>query len=193
MPQLLNMVAGLAAVVCVGGVVATKLIDRPRAATPAKEAVAQRESVARPVPSAAVQPPPSAPAPPPWASSGYGVVTIEPGPGGHYIADVDIQGRRLQMLVDTGASIIALTEEDARAVGIFPSYSDYAVPISTANGSIKAAPVMLREVRIRGISVRDVRAVVLPRGAAAGSLLGMSFLQKLRGFEVASGRLILRQ
>ena len=65
--------------------------------------------------------------------------------------------------------------------------------MSTANGSVNAAPVTLREVRIDRIVLRDVDAVVLPQGRLSGSLLGMSFLRRLASFEVSKGRLVLTQ
>lgn len=111
---------------------------------------------------------------------------------GHFQADVAIEGRRVSMLVDTGASIVALTAEDAAAAGIRPAPGDFTRSIATANGSVAVAPVLLREVRIGDIVVRDVAAVVVPRGRLGTSLLGMSFLRELRGFDVADNRLTLR-
>jgi aspartyl protease family protein len=111
---------------------------------------------------------------------------------GHFIADPNINGTRVSMLVDTGASVVALSAEDAGRIGVRPLPADFTVPISTANGVTLAAPVTLREVAIGGIVVRDVRAVVMPRGRLAGSLLGMSFLRKLSHFEFANDRLTLK-
>jgi aspartyl protease family protein len=111
---------------------------------------------------------------------------------GHYHAQVEILGRRVPMLVDTGASIVALTQEDAAAFGVHVSPGDYTVALATASGMAKGAPATLREMRVEGILARDVEAVVLPRGVAGRSLLGMSFLRTLRGFEIADGRLVLR-
>jgi|SRR5262245_2904851 len=111
---------------------------------------------------------------------------------GHFIADPNINGTRVSMLVDTGASVVALSAEDASRIGMRPLPADFTVPISTANGVALAAPVMLREIAIGGIVVRDVRAVVMPRGRLNGSLLGMSFLRKLSHFEFANDRLTLK-
>ena len=96
-------------------------------------------------------------------------------------------------LLLTGATIVALSNEDAGRIGVHPSQSDYTVPMSTANGVAKAARVRLREVRVGQVSAHDVEAVVMPAGLLRESLLGMSFLKQLSGFEVASGRLVLRQ
>lgn len=111
---------------------------------------------------------------------------------GHYVVHPSIDNFRIKMLVDTGASLVALTAGDARALGIRLSSSDYKMSLSTANGSVRGARVNLREVRLGSILVRNVEAVVLPEGALSMSLLGTSFLGKLRGYEVQTGRMVLR-
>ena len=111
---------------------------------------------------------------------------------GHYVVHPSIDNFRVQMLVDTGASLVALTAKDASALGIRPSPGDYKMKLNTANGTVRGARVNLREVRLGSILVRNVEAVVLPEGALSMSLLGTSFLAKLRGYEVQTGRMILR-
>ena len=138
-------------------------------------------------------PPASAQAVATQAGSGYGRVDLRPDAGGQYQAQVDIEGMRIAMLVDTGATLISLTSEDASRLGIRPAPSDYSVDIQTANGIAKAARVRLNEVRLETLSVRSVDAIVLPRDVRGKSLLGMSFLKKLGGFEIAQGTLVLRQ
>ncbi len=125
-------------------------------------------------------------------SSGFGNVVLSPDRGGQYRALVEIDGQTIPMLVDTGATVVALRHEDAAMLGINPAPSDYVVPISTANGELRAAPARLREARLENIIVPDVRAVVLPQGALAQSLLGMSFMSKLSGFEIAAGQLVMK-
>jgi aspartyl protease family protein len=112
---------------------------------------------------------------------------------GHFLAQTRVNGVQIDTMVDTGASVIALTLEDAARIGIFPNASDYRVGLSTANGSVAAAPVRLREVRLGGILVNDVEAVVLPSGRLRLSLLGMSFLRRLSSFQVANGSLLLKE
>ena len=114
-------------------------------------------------------------------------------PDGHFHANAEIEGQRLPMLVDTGATIIALTYEDAGTLGVRPDSSRFDVAMSTANGVAKGARVMLHSVAVSGVRVYDVQAVVMPRGALGQSLLGMSYLSKLAAFESRDGRLILRQ
>ena len=96
------------------------------------------------------------------------------------------------MMVDTGASLVALSAEDAAKVGIRPNPGAYSRPISTANGNVMVAPVRIRELRVGDIAVRDVEAVVVPEGRLGTSLLGMSFLRRLKGFDMAGGRLTLK-
>ncbi len=111
---------------------------------------------------------------------------------GHYVVHPMIDSFRVKMLVDTGASLVALTAGDAKALGIRPAAADYKMALSTANGTVRGARVNLREVRLGAILVRNVEAVVLPEGALSMSLLGTSFLGKLRGYEVQTGRMVLR-
>ena len=111
---------------------------------------------------------------------------------GHFVVHPTLDGRRIRMLVDTGASLIALSHEDARLVGLNPAPRDYTRRIATANGVVEAAPVRFSEVKVGGIAVRGVDALVLPPGRLGTSLLGMSFLKRLGGFEVTQGRLVLK-
>jgi aspartyl protease family protein len=111
---------------------------------------------------------------------------------GQYSTDVEINGSRIHMLVDTGASSVALSYEDAAAIGIYPAPADYKYAVSTANGTGRVARVVLRDVRVGSLVVYDVEALIGERGALGSSLLGMTFLSKLR-MEVASGALVLRQ
>jgi len=111
---------------------------------------------------------------------------------GHFVVHPTLDGKRVRMLVDTGASFVALSHEDARLAGISVSPRDYTRRVATANGIVEAAPVRLAEVKIGDISVRSVEALVLPPGKLGTSLLGMSFLKRLGGFEIAQGRLILK-
>ena len=112
---------------------------------------------------------------------------------GHFELQARIHGRSIGFLVDTGASLVILRASDAAGIGIRPMRSDYTATVSTANGKIKAAPAKLERVELGGITVYDVPALVLPDEALGRNLLGMSFLSKLKRFEVANGRLVLEQ
>ncbi len=120
-------------------------------------------------------------------------VVIQPGRNGHFEVEGRVDGRRLHFMVDTGASVIALTERDAAMLGIHPAARDYSATVKTANGNVRAAPVELNMVEIDDLVVRNVAAMVLPDGALSDNLLGLSFLQRLRRFEYADGRLVLEQ
>jgi aspartyl protease family protein len=112
---------------------------------------------------------------------------------GHFQIDGRIDGRRLTFMVDTGASVIALTAEDAASLGIHPSESEFTTMVKTANGVVHAAPIELGMVEIEDLSVHNVAALVLPEGALSENLLGMSFLSRLHRWEFADGKLVLEQ
>jgi aspartyl protease family protein len=110
---------------------------------------------------------------------------------GHFITMAEIEHTPIMVLVDTGASVVALSYEDAEQAGLAPRTLTYDVPINTTNGRVEAARVVLDRVEIGNVLVRDVEGVVLPRGAYEGTLLGMSFLNKLSRFKVENGTLFL--
>ena len=109
------------------------------------------------------------------------------------MTDGRIDGQRIDFMVDTGASVVALNEKSAARFGLRPSRSDYNATVTTANGTIKAARTRLAMIELGGLVVRDVDAMVLPDEALSENLLGLSFLSKLKRFEYASGRLVLEQ
>lgn len=165
---------------------ATKM-DPGKSGAPARAAETTRP--AEPVRSAALT---QAQRPPDQSRATGGRVEIAADSMGQFSAQVEIDGRRLKMLVDTGATFISLSHEDAASLGLRLPPSAYTTPLATANGELRAARTTLRNVRVNGITAYDVQAIVLPRGASSVSLLGMSFLSKLGGFEVARGNLILK-
>jgi aspartyl protease family protein len=120
-------------------------------------------------------------------------VVISPGRNGHFQVEGRIDGRRLNFMVDTGASVIALTERDAASLGIHPAERDYVAAVRTANGVVRAAPVELNIVEIDDLIVHNVAAMVLPDGALSDNLLGLSFLSRLHRFEYSDGKLVLEQ
>lgn len=112
---------------------------------------------------------------------------------GHYRVDLEVNGRSLGAMVDTGATVVAMSHDDARRAGIYLTPKDYTHQVRTANGIAKVAPVTLSRVRLGDIIVRNVEGVVTEEGAMDGTLLGMSFLSRLSRFEIRSGRLILQE
>jgi aspartyl protease family protein len=123
--------------------------------------------------------------------AGY-VVEVKAGPNGHFVTTAHVNLRPITVMVDTGATTVALTYEDATRLGVFVHDRDYTGRTHTANGIARFAPVVLDSISIGDITVRNVEAVVLPPGKLGTSLLGMSFLKRLGGFEIAQGRLILK-
>jgi aspartyl protease family protein len=143
-----------------------------------------------------VQPAPAAlpaPAARPGSRSGFGVVELSPDRNAQYATDIEIGGARIHALVDTGASHVMLTAEDARAANIDPPASAYTAAVQTANGTVMLAPTRLRELRVGQISVSNVEALVARPGQTGVSLLGMSFLRKLTSFQVADGHFLMKQ
>jgi aspartyl protease family protein len=128
----------------------------------------------------------------PEPAAGGRSVTLNKADNGHFQTDAVVDGRRIDFLVDTGASVIALRQRDAARLGIHPTPRDYTAKVSTANGLVKAAPIELNRVEVGGLSVRNVAALVLPDEALATNLLGMSFLSRVR-WEHRNGRLVLEQ
>ena len=116
---------------------------------------------------------------------------IEPGAGGHYVVDAMVNGAPITFLVDTGASSIVLTMDDAERLGLRPESLRFTQRFVTANGEVRGAPVVLREIRIGQFSLYDVPASV-NEAPLSVSLLGMSFLRRLNGYGVEDGRLVLR-
>jgi aspartyl protease family protein len=181
---MLGKLVQTAVIVTIVAIVAVKVLSKinPPAGAPTTASVA-----ARPVA------PPKAAAPLVQTSLSRGETRIAANALGQYSTDVELNGVRLHMLVDTGASSVALSYEDASAAGVLPLPNDFKYSVNTANGVAHVARVMLHQVRLGAITVYDVEAFVGERGALATSLLGMTFLSKLSRMEVADGALLLRQ
>ena len=126
------------------------------------------------------------------SSSGLTEVRIRKRIDGHFTANVAVNGKKISMMVDTGASTIVLRPEDAKKAGIDVSKLDYRVPVLTANGRTVAARVRLDEVSIGPLDRTKVDALVAQPGALTQSLLGMSFLSRLRSYEFSGDFLTLR-
>jgi aspartyl protease family protein len=119
-----------------------------------------------------------------------GEIVLHRQPNGHYYMDAAINGASVNFLVDTGASVLALSAEDARRVGIRTDRLDFAYPVSTAAGQAMAARVIVRRIDVAGHSFERVPALVL-RGSRQ-SLLGMSILERFDSLEIREDRLVLR-
>jgi aspartyl protease family protein len=122
-------------------------------------------------------------APAPAADARSRSVVIARNAQGHFDVDGRINGRRIDFVVDTGASVVALTARDAARLGIHPSRNAFVTEVKTANGTVRAAPAQLDVVAIGSLELRDVAALVLPDDALSDNLLGLSFLSRLHRFE----------
>jgi aspartyl protease family protein len=124
-------------------------------------------------------------------SHGRTVEVARTGAGDFAIAG-DVNGARVHMVLDTGASSVVLTQDDARAAGLPIALLDYTVSIDTANGRTRAAPVTLDRLAVGGLEERAVEALVVQPGQLQTSLLGMSFLNRLQSWQVVGDRLVLK-
>ena len=111
---------------------------------------------------------------------------------GDFDVTAQVNGTRMVMVLDTGASSVVLTLDDARAAGLPIEVLSYTANIDTANGRTRAAPVTLDRIAIGGLVERSVAALVAQPGQLKTSLLGMSFLNRLQSWEVRGDRLLLR-
>jgi aspartyl protease family protein len=111
---------------------------------------------------------------------------------GDFSITAEINGAPVGMVLDTGASSVVLTRDDAKAAGLPLEVLEYTVTIDTANGRTRAAPVTLDRIAIGSLAERSVNALVAQPGQLKTSLLGMSFLNRLRSWEVSGDRLFLR-
>ncbi|WP_417772192.1 retropepsin-like aspartic protease family protein [Stappia sp.] len=133
------------------------------------------------------------PAAPKAVQRGPRTLVLSVSRNGHYEVDAYFNGRPVHSLIDTGASVVALPADVARASGLNPSRADYTARVSTANGTVLAAPVTLREMRLGSIRLVNVKALVLPEGALQVPLIGMSALNRLSKVDIRSGTMRLIQ
>ena len=120
-----------------------------------------------------------------------GKVLIKGDSVGQFSSTFQLNGRTVPGMIDTGATYVAINETIAKQIGISGSELNYQYNVNTANGTIKAAHVMLDRVEIGSLKVRDVEAFVLKDKALDSMLIGMSFLKKLSSFSVKDGSLVL--
>jgi len=125
--------------------------------------------------------------------SGGRTVELKAGPHGHFYSSIRVNGRAVEAMVDTGASIVALTFEDAQSAGIHVRDPEFTHRVSTANGVARVAIITLDSVAIDDITVHNVRAAVAERGKLTKTLLGMSFLGQLSRTQMSRGVLVLEE
>ena len=132
------------------------------------------------------------PEPPRRQSSGYREALLEADQRGQYAAEVSVNGSRVRMLIDTGATQVCVSASTARRLGLSPS-GGRTLLIQTANGQSTASPTMLRSLSLDGLYMNDVEALILAPEAGEVNLLGESFLKRLMSVEQRNGMLLLRQ
>lgn len=125
-------------------------------------------------------------------ADGERAVRIRRRSDGHFIARTELNGLALTMLVDTGASTVVLRPADAQKLGIDVDRLRYSVPVQTANGTTFAASIKLKRVAVGPIEFTEIEALVAKPGALRDSLLGMSFLNRLKSYEFSGDYLTLR-
>ncbi|MAM60232.1 TIGR02281 family clan AA aspartic protease [Maritimibacter sp. UBA3975] len=119
-----------------------------------------------------------------------GVVEVPRRPDGHFYLTLDVGGTPVDFVVDTGASQVVLTMEDAARIGIDPEDLDFIGTAMTANGEVRTAPVTVDEMVLGDVTERNVR-VYVNEGMMDMSLLGMTYLSRFERIEIADDMLIL--
>jgi aspartyl protease family protein len=109
---------------------------------------------------------------------------------GHFYARVRVNGTEIRFMVDTGATNLVLSKQDARRIGISLDSLSFVLPTNTANGRVFGAGVVLDRVELGNFVDTDVRAVV-NGGRMDDSLLGMNYLDRFRSFNVEGDTLLL--
>ena len=112
---------------------------------------------------------------------------------GHFTSAFKLNGRQVDGMIDTGATLVAINSSTARRIGVSLNASDFKHQVNTANGAIKAALVTVDRLQIGKITVDGVQAVVLDDKALRTNLIGLSFLQRLEKYQVENGALLLVQ
>jgi aspartyl protease family protein len=129
---------------------------------------------------------------PGWAAQRGNAVEIARSRGGDFAVRAQINGARVSMVLDSGASAVVLTQEAAKAAGLPLEVLQYSTSVDTANGRTRAAPVTLDRLAIGNIVERSVPALIAQPGQLKTNLLGMSFLNRLESWEVRPDKLMLR-
>ena len=125
--------------------------------------------------------------------SGPRSVVIDQNESGHYKTTARMNGRRVPVLVDTGATAVAINERSARRLGINVTDSDFKHEVQTANGTALYAKATIKSIRVGGIVMDNVEAAVLRDKSLSITLLGMSFLSRLAKFEISDKQMSLLQ
>jgi aspartyl protease family protein len=179
----------IAVICCVSAVSAVGAAGAVVSLQQSRQASAAELSAPTPVAASATAGPSSAPTA--TTSSGNRDASIPKSADGHYWAQADVNGSAVRFLVDTGATAVSLSPEDARRLGFAPDSLTYSYKVMTAAGEARAAKVQLNSISVGGARIDGVDAYVIEKGLTQ-SLLGMSYLGRLSTFEATQSALILR-
>lgn len=127
------------------------------------------------------------------STAAHQMVSIPADKTGHFRTELRFNGRKVEGLIDTGATLVAMNETTARKIGITVSRSEFKYEVNTANGKARAAVVRIDSIEIGRIRVNDVDAVVMEDKSLHNTLIGMSLLKQLARFEVKDEVLLLEQ
>lgn len=125
------------------------------------------------------------------SSSFLGSVRIPRSADGHYHAEILVDRTPIRVMIDTGASVLALRESDAIAAGLHVMPSDFRHQMDTANGSVMAAAVQADEIELGSFRVERVNVAVLKDEALFQSLLGMNVLSRLGQVQFNEAELLI--
>jgi aspartyl protease family protein len=125
--------------------------------------------------------------------SGHKTVVLTANDYGHFHADAEINGRKVDFMLDTGATFVALSYETAQSLGLAPQNMRFSGRSTTANGVARVASITIDAIRIEGIVVKEVAAVVAEPGRMTQNLLGMSFIKQLSGFQLNGAALTMKE
>ena len=118
-------------------------------------------------------------------------MSIPRGPDGHFHANITANGADMPVMVDTGASLLALRQSDARRAGVFVVPADFTVTLETAAGRVQGAPATLRRLELGSVRMRDVDVIVLEDRHLSTNLLGMNILGEFTEISIKQDRLVL--
>lgn len=127
------------------------------------------------------------------ATAPAGTAVLKADAQGHYRVSMRINGKPIDGLIDTGASLVAINETTARRLGFGAGNLDFKYRVGTANGQTEAALIRLQRMEIGSIRVGDVDAFVLRDSALSTTLIGMSFLKQLSSYAVKGDQLSLKR
>ena len=140
--------------------------------------------------SSAVKPAAYVASPPVQGEGAASEMVLRANANGHFIVTAEVNGTPIRFVVDTGATDIMISADDAERAGFRPHQLNFTKKYQSANGIVRGAPVRLRSLRVGQIEMYDVEASVNEVDIGI-SLLGMGFLSRLEGYQVENGKLVM--